>query len=64
MIFITEFLNVKTLLGDHMGANVSLAKFNSRSNVNEMACNCLRAVLLVLDDQTRRTFVEFPIGQF
>ena len=30
---ISEFLNIKSLHRDHTGANVSLAKFQSRSNV-------------------------------
>ena len=31
--FVTRFVNMKTLLRDHTGANVFLAKFQSRSNV-------------------------------
>ena len=31
--FKTKFLDIKSLLRDHMGAKVSLAKFQSRSNL-------------------------------
>ena len=39
--FTTKFLNIKSLLRDHKGTNVSLAKSQSRSNVKETTCNTL-----------------------
>ena len=36
--FTTKFLDIKTLLRDHTGAKVSLAKFQSSSNVKGTTC--------------------------